>query len=822
MSEMKRPEILAPAGSMEGLKAAIAAKCDAIYIGGSRFGARAFANNPEEDEMLEAIDYCHLHGVKIYMTVNTILKNREMEESLFDYLCPYYEAGLDAVIVQDMGVLHFIQEHFPGIAVHASTQMTLTMGRGKEFLEKYHVNRMVPARELTLDELRQMRKETSLELEVFVHGALCYCYSGQCLFSSMLGGRSGNRGRCAQPCRMAYLCDGKSRGAEEYLLSPRELCNLSYVGEMIEAGIDSFKIEGRMKRPEYTAFVTSMYRKYVDLYCSLGKERYNAYLQEHQREWEQDVQNLADIYNREGFTQGYFEGKMGSVDDRHPGQVGEMLANLRPKHGGVCVGEVLLVNKHEVTYKATKEIGKQDVVEFRNEKQYPSYEYTLGESVRTNQHVTARYMKGSKIKVGDKVYRTKNASLLEKIRETYLLENDQQGVDGKCQATHGKPLTLQVSFDGITVVCQGDVCQEAQKQSATKESVEKVLKQTGTSEFFFENLSTTVEEKLFIPVGAIKKLRRETFAALHEEIVKKARRGDTVYKDVYVDTNQAKNDAILEEDRFAEYIPTVSASVMNREQLEAVLEDKRIFLVYLRTEAMSIDEIHEAAERVKKAGKQCWLAMPAIFRKGIWELFEKEYMQSGKLFGFSFDGYLIKNTESITFLKNVVKVPVNQLRLDSNMYVMNGEAVSFWQEQGIEKFSTPLEATKSELLEFKNITSMEMIIYGKIPLMVTAQCVCANQKGCVYENQRMHHQVISFEDQRQRRFESVNYCKYCYNMIYQEMPLYLPEQLDGWTGLYPSNLRYEFTTESREETQAVLANRIEVETQKGHFDTGIE
>ena len=193
---MKKPEILAPAGSMEALKAAINAGCDAVYMGGSRFGARAYAENPLEEEMVKAIRYCHLHGVKLYMTVNTLLKKKELENELYAYLKPYYEAGLDAVIVQDMGVVRFVKKHFPGLSIHASTQMTLTQGISTEIFRDVPVTRIVPARELTLEELRQMREDTSLEIEVFVHGALCYCYSGQCLFSSMFGGRSGNRAVC--------------------------------------------------------------------------------------------------------------------------------------------------------------------------------------------------------------------------------------------------------------------------------------------------------------------------------------------------------------------------------------------------------------------------------------------------------------------------------------------------------------------------------------------------------------------------------------------------------------------------------------------------
>ena len=385
------PEILAPAGSMESLKAAVAAGCDAVYMGGSKFGARAYAQNPEEDEMVAAIRYCHLYGVKLYMTVNTLLKEQELQ-SLPTFLRPYYEAGLDAVIVQDMGVLRVIHQCFPDLDIHASTQMTLTSGMGvDDRLAAYGVTRIVPARELSLTELQQMRQQTKMELEVFVHGALCYCYSGQCLMSSMQGGRSGNRGRCAQPCRMQYDIDGSKR----YLLSPKELCALPLLGEMIEAGIDSFKIEGRMKRPEYTAYVTAMYRKYRDLYLELGSAKYRVWQQEHAAEWEDDLRKLAEIYNREGFTDGYLEEK--------PEQ---MLADKRPKHGGVCVGTVQDVDKHQVRYRLERPIFAQDVLEFRGADDVSIYEYTTGSSYHAGELVQTRYQKGCRIAKGDRVFRT--------------------------------------------------------------------------------------------------------------------------------------------------------------------------------------------------------------------------------------------------------------------------------------------------------------------------------------------------------------------------------------------------------------------------------
>ncbi|MBR1743623.1 MAG: U32 family peptidase, partial [Lachnospiraceae bacterium] len=234
--DMRKPEILAPAGSMQALRAVIAAGCDAVYMGGSRFGARAYADNPEGEEMVRAIQYCHLHGVKLYLTVNTLLKEGEISE-LYDFLLPYYEAGVDAVLVQDMGVLSALHQWFPDLKLHASTQMTITQGRTAEFLKDFGITGIVPARELSLSELRKMRQETDTEIEVFVHGALCYCYSGGCLFSSMQGGRSGNRGRCAQPCRQRYRMEGT--GKEGYFLSPKELCALSHLDELVRLGVDS-------------------------------------------------------------------------------------------------------------------------------------------------------------------------------------------------------------------------------------------------------------------------------------------------------------------------------------------------------------------------------------------------------------------------------------------------------------------------------------------------------------------------------------------------------------------------------------------------------
>ena len=285
------------------------------------FGARAYADNPDRDGLLSAIDYCHLHGAKLYMTVNTLMKERELEGELASFLRPYYEHGLDAVLVQDLGALRLIRSCFPDLSIHASTQMSIQSADGARLAASLGISRIVPARELGLSEIREIYDRTGIEIECFIHGALCYSYSGQCLMSSLIGGRSGNRGRCAQPCRKRYvLTDEKgqriSKGSEAYLLSLKDICALRILPELIEAGIASFKIEGRMKRPEYAAGVTAVYRKYIDLYEEAGAENYHVD--------EEDIRILMDLYNRGGFSDGYY----------HVRNAPAMMVMDRPNHAG--------------------------------------------------------------------------------------------------------------------------------------------------------------------------------------------------------------------------------------------------------------------------------------------------------------------------------------------------------------------------------------------------------------------------------------------------------------------------------------------------------
>lgn len=306
----KQVELLAPAGNFQCFQAAINAGADAVYMGGDKFGARAYADNFSRDELLRAIDLGHLFHKKIYLTLNTLLKEDELLQ-VVDYVQPLYEKGLDGVIVQDFGVLSLLKEHFPGMELHASTQMTVTGKEGALLLKEYGVSRIVPARELSLEEIKDIKSHVDIEIETFIHGAMCYAYSGQCLFSSMLGGRSGNRGRCAGPCRLPYdACLGKqqlNRKNQQYLLSLKDLCAISLLPKLIDAGIDSFKIEGRMKSPEYVAGVTAIYRKYIDLYYANRKKEHYRFQVE-----KKDIKLLKKLYVRSDLESGYFEKHHGS------------------------------------------------------------------------------------------------------------------------------------------------------------------------------------------------------------------------------------------------------------------------------------------------------------------------------------------------------------------------------------------------------------------------------------------------------------------------------------------------------------------------------
>lgn len=798
----QKVEVLAPAGSYESLKAAVNAGCDAVYVGGSKFGARAFANNLQKETMLEAIDFVHLHNKKIYMTVNTLLKESEMDK-LYDYLLPYYEAGLDAVIVQDFGVLNFVSEQFKNLPIHASTQMTLTSSYGINLLEEMGVTRLVPARELALEEIKDLRKHTNVEIETFVHGALCYCYSGQCLLSSMIGGRSGNRGRCAQPCRMIYGLDGEKK-KNPYKLSPKDICTLDLIPELIEAGVQSFKIEGRMKRAEYTAYTAYLYGKYVNLYLDLGKEGYAHYIKQHKKEKELEIRNLMDLYNRGSFTKGYYT-QYNGID---------MMSMLRPNHNGVLVGKVSEVKGTKAKIILEKDIYSQDVLEFRNEKEVSLYDYTVKEGKKSGTAIMAPFKGGSHIKKGDFVYRTKNQTLLSEIEKEWILNEKKVPIMGKIIAKAGKPLKLIFTDKNrqvpIEISCEGDMVETPERQPVTKEKLCGLVNKIADTNFVFEALQVQMPEDIFVPVGKVKMLRREAINQIENQILKFYRREAPTKLEQDEIKNQEKANPIS-------FFTLVSTS----QQLEAVLERKEIDRIGLEVDTISEKEAIWMAKEIKKAKKLCFLSLPRIYRKGISDTF-LTYSKD------NIDGYLVRSLEQIGLLK--AENNKKTILTDFNLYTLNKESKRFLKKLGIEEFTSSIELNNKELKEAL-LWDSSLVVYGHLPLMVSAQCLIKNQGIC--EKEKLHKKVHILSDRISKEYFVMNHCKHCYNIIYDKTPLSLLEEREQVLELNPAHLRMDFTIETKEETEKILKYFVEKfrynkktgtlkETTKGHFYRGIE
>ena len=392
----EKVELLAPAGNYESFLGAIHAGADAVYLGGEKFGARAFADNFTTEKLCQAIRYAHLWEKKIYLTVNTLVKENEFSE-IYDYLKPFYEEGLDGVIVQDIGVFEYIKEQFPDMELHVSTQMTITGRYGAKLLKEMGAKRIVPARELSLTEIIKLKEETGLELETFIHGAMCYCYSGQCLFSSIVGGRSGNRGKCAQPCRLPYQVfenDKELTKGECYPLSLKDMCTIQNIPEFIEAGIHSFKIEGRMKKPEYVAGVTAIYRKYIDLYYQKSKNSYQVSTQ--------DMQKLSSLYIRSEIQDGYYH--------KHNGK--DMVTLTKP--GYSASDETLLAQirtnylenspKLPISIALTAKLNKPLCLTIQFKDRYVSVEKGMVEAA-TKQPITSQNIEKQLLKLGETCFK---------------------------------------------------------------------------------------------------------------------------------------------------------------------------------------------------------------------------------------------------------------------------------------------------------------------------------------------------------------------------------------------------------------------------------
>lgn len=699
-------ELLAPAGNLEILKGVIESGADAVYVGGSMFGARAYANNFTEEELLEAIDFAHLRGVKVYLTVNTLIKNSEFSK-LYDYLLVYYKRGLDAVIVQDLGVVKAIHEYFPSMEIHTSTQMTVTGADGVRFLSQFGVTRVVMAREVSLAEMKRIHEETGMELEAFVHGALCYSYSGQCLFSSILGGRSGNRGRCAQPCRLPYTVEGKK---DEYILSLKDMCGIKALDKLHDAGVYSLKIEGRMKQLEYACGVVKYYRSYIDSKKPVS---------------DADYDRIKALGNRCGFTDRYYFDHNGS----------DMVTYVKPN--------------------------------FVSNAAEPSP------------------------------------------------EKRKLSIEGELVLREGEPGSLTVKRGDVTYKASIEPVSAALKAPLDKKAAIDRINKTGDTDFEFSHIKAQIGENVFVPNGALNKLRRDAISGLCDKLLKKYYRNDARYADMSrltaLPEHVVKSDAAHDE-AINDY--TTICSCMTRAQLDTLIGYDCFDVFYLDFDMYDrntlIQQFADDVKSLTKRNKKVYLMLPTIFRADSSDYFVSIAKELDKV---NFEGFVVKNYEELYLTENLFTG--KKVILDHNMYTFNDVSKSAFFEHGVSGDTVPLELNSREIMHRNNIGS-QMIVYGYYPLMTTANCVHKNTKGCDKKQK-----LIYLKDRYNKSFAVCNNCKECYNTIYNSLPTMLTKNISKLKEAGIRSFRYSFTIETPKQIKAVMDDKV-AEYTNGHYKRGVE
>ena len=674
---MNQLELLSPAGDLQIFKAVVDAGADAVYFGGDLFGARAYAKNFTIEEAAEAIKYAHIHGAKAYLTVNTLLKNPEIEDKLYAYLKAYVENGIDAFIVQDFGVFNFIREFFPSTHIHVSTQASLCTKYGAKFFENLGATRIVTAREISIDEIAQIHQTCpDLEIESFIHGALCVCYSGQCLMSSIIGGRSGNRGRCAQPCRLPYEAydeNGKHLNKKgSYILSPKDFCTINYLPQMIDAGVVSFKIEGRMKQLSYATGVVSVYRHYLDEYLYKGAKNYSV--------TDSDIQKLLDYGNRSGFTDLYLT-----------------------KHNGPDM----------ITFEA------------------PSH---------TKSEASAGVINPSKIKINCKV----SALLNKEFEVTFFDDNGHIGAS------------------------KGNIIEPASKKPTTYEDIEKAVSGLGNTPFILDKLSIDCDDNIFLPVSVIKNARRAAIEAFEESL-----------------SEQTANPIIKEYNglKFAGNKYTMSGcfvTVSTTEQLQAIHDFNFIDSIAVP------EQLFEDA--ISTFNGPVYIYLPTILRDEYASKLKFDDRAAGVI-ACSFDevGLLLNNG-----------YPKEKIILDHRLYTFNNRSIAGFNNISIENNCIPYELSLKELKHRDNSHS-QMIIYSRIPMMVTANCTIKNTIGCKKNND-----IYSLVDRKNQKLVVKCNCDYCYNTIYNSRKYIAFDLKNELMDLGVKDFRLDFTVEDYKESVDIL------------------
>ncbi len=726
-----KTELLAPAGNMDCLKAAVIAGADAIYLAGKRFGARASADNFDDEELISALDFVHTYDRKIYLTLNTLIKEREWSD-IYGFLMPLYKAGLDGIIIQDLGLVRYLKEQFPELPLHASTQMTVTHSLSAELLKELGICRVVTARELSLAEIAAIKNETGLEIEVFIHGAMCYSYSGACLFSSFLGGRSGNRGRCAGPCRLPY-----NKG--EYPLSMRDLCLVRNIPDLIDSGADSFKIEGRLKSPEYVTGVTRIYRKVIDGH--LGGTGYTV--------TNEDLEELDSLYLRGGRSTGYL----------FTHNSADMITLENPSYNGP---------------------SKAKETELK--------EWSADRDIRMSVSAEACF--------------------------------------------HVKqPMSLTLKYDNdVIVTVTGDAVEEATGRPATADDVKNRLSKTGGTPYVIDELDLELDDNCFLPVSSLNELRRRAVDELTELRLEKYKRSVTDSDEDISNFGCALSRAQYEEDQLSTgNIPDIS--LMSVDQLKTVLSSgqkpARIYVPFdlIYSEKLTDGELDALVKDLPET--EVFLSLPRIYRSSSDEymnallemLFDESFVSKCRI-----GGVLVKNLEELKmFTDRSIEL---RIIADHSIYVWNKNSLKQVLEYA-DEVTLPLELNLHEIedeISSEYADRLNMVIYGRAPLMVSANCINRTHGKCSGD---VNGFINGLTDRYGKKEPVYCNCLHCYNEIFNALPTSYHKKINDIRDMSVGRLRIDLTDEPAETIKKLMGYYSKEQSvfpveeyTSGHMDKG--
>lgn len=722
---MTKVELLAPVGDWNCLKAAVQNGADAVYFGVEQFNARMYAANFNVEDMKQVIDYCKLRNVKTNLTLNTLLENCEFDNAV-DLAKEAYKAGVDAIIVQDLGLAKYLIDNIPGLPIHASTQMTVHNLQGVLKLEKLGFDRVVLSRELSCEEIEYICKNCKVEIETFIHGALCICYSGQCLFSSVVGGRSGNRGKCAGPCRLPYELISENAETHErksidkgYLLSTKDLCGIAYLPRLIQAGVKCFKIEGRMKSPEYVATVTRIYRKYIDMVLNNDDFIID----------EKDINDLMQVFNRGGFSDGH-------LDSKHNRN---LIFPEKPSNMGIYLGTIKKYNsnKGHITLQLEEDLELGDSISVSNE----ASKYLVSElmiknvnqkKVSANTEVTIGRMKGN-IKVGDKVYRISSKALSDFAKASYdNCENKKIPLNCTVTIKKNTPISMEISTNKNT--CYNELYSsiyvkeisnmipiDALKTPISVERVVKQISKTTNTPFSFENITVLLDDGLYVPsISTLNELRRTALEKVEQEILSRAKR-------TLLDLSRKSKESIT-------YTPNVKnpeISVLFR-QLEldfdyTKLDKEKITNIYVSLE-LFISKKYSKIISYFSDNYNLYIYVPSIIKTNYKNIALSTIEQAVMIYNIK--GFIVSNIGDFELLKKYSKD--YEFIGNYTLNVFNNNTMEEYRKLGLSRITLSRELNQElikEMLANANINT-EMIVYGNLPLMASSYCFLGETNKC--------------------------------------------------------------------------------------------